>query len=200
MELRAHQSIVFGKEGLKVRLFIFSEFHEDPSSARIRELTGKVFEELMRPAFEVHRDVQGFEIGRLSLTSIFRRAFCGKNVLRDLPADRQPRRFALEPFVVGEKRPVFLLQPPQMIRLFRRQTPKHQPSAVVLRLLRGIGIKGVSPPFDRKRQLQSVANNGGLHPLAFTDSGRLFFLPGARFAETGNHVPAVAFFKSMFCQ
>src|SRR5215475_6719445 len=87
-----------------MRLFILGEIDEDLASVRIGNLLREIDEKLMRAAFEIHGDVQRVDIARLVLHFDLQQFLLRKNLFDDFPAERQPRRFPLQPVVFLEKR------------------------------------------------------------------------------------------------
>src|SRR5438093_8873139 len=58
-----------------------------------------VFEELMRAALQIHRDVQSVDIAGFVFDLDLQQFFLRKDFFHNLSAQRQTRRFALEPLV-----------------------------------------------------------------------------------------------------
>ena len=109
-----------------------------------------------------------------SLTSILQELLLRKNLFDNLAAQRQPRRFALEPFIFLDQRLMFCLKPPQVIGFLGGEPLKHQPAAAVFRLPRGIRVKRVAAPFNRQRQFQRIADHRRFEALLVRSVPRLF--------------------------
>src|SRR2546423_8332473 len=178
-------------------LFVPGEVLEDLPPIRIRNLFCKIRKELVRSPLEIHRDVQSVEFARLVLHFDLQEFLLRKDLLNDLPAQRQTRRFALEPFIVFEQRLMFLLKPSQVIRLFRRQTLEHQAAAAVLRFPGSVGVERVSTPFDCQGQFEGIAYDRGLQALLLAEIGSLALFAKTDFTDSENRVSAISLFESL---
>src|SRR5215471_16118930 len=180
-----------------MRLLILGEIDEDLASVRIRNLLREINEKLMRAALEIHGYVQRVDIARLVLHFDLQQFLLRKNLFDNFPAERQPRRFSLQPVVFLEKRSVFNLEPPQVIGFFRREPLKHQPATAVFGFPRGVRVEGVPAPFDRKGQFQRVPNDSRFQALPLIQRFRFLLPAKACFADSEDGIPAVALFKLM---
>src|SRR5207248_2397165 len=152
----------------------------------------KIREELMRSPFEIHRDVQRVKLAGLILHFDLQEFLLRKDLLNDLPAQRQAGRLALEPFVLLEQRLMFLLKASQMIRLLRRQALEHQPATAVLRFPGGVRVKRVAAPLYSQGQLERVAHNRGFEALLLREIGSLALFAQAGFTNPENRVTAIS--------
>lgn len=78
-----------------MRLFVFGEVHENLSPVRIGNVVGKVFEELMRAALQIHRDIQGIDIARFVFDLDLQQFFLRKDFFYNL-SGKSPRRSWIE--------------------------------------------------------------------------------------------------------
>src|SRR5690348_1864809 len=119
----------------------------------------------MRAALQIHRDMESVDLTSLVLDLDLQQFLLRKDLFHNLPAQRQPRRFPLEPLILLEQRLMSRLKSSKMIGFFRGEPLEHQSSAVVFRFPRGIGIEKESAALDGQRQLESVSNHGRLEAL-----------------------------------
>jgi cytochrome c biogenesis protein CcmG/thiol:disulfide interchange protein DsbE len=194
----ADECFVFGNQSLQMGLFVASKIHENLSPAGILNLLREICEEAMRASFQIHGDVQRLEIGRFIGDFDSEQLLLGKDIFRDFAAERQPRRFALQPLVAFDQRTVFRLQPAQVVGFLGSQALKHEASPVIFRLARGVGVKGVAAALDGKREFEGIANKGGFQAAAFADARGFPFLANAGLAKAENCVSAISLLETVF--
>src|SRR5262249_25095093 len=73
-------TVVFSHQSLQMSVFVLSKIHEDFPAGRIGNLSGKLHEEFMRFALEIHRNIQGFNIACLGVDIDLEQHLLRKNV------------------------------------------------------------------------------------------------------------------------
>src|SRR5437773_88230 len=93
---------------------------------------------------------------------------------------------------------MLLLKPPQMVRLLGSQPLKHPPAAATFGFLRSIRVKRIAAAFDGERELERVADDGGLQAPLLVGGVEFPLLPEAGLTDAEDHVAAVPLIELVF--